>query len=181
MTNKLTAKGGFVGKVAVWLLLTLGAVLLALVVMGHKPQVAEAAGGCGEPEQGLWVNEGTVTFVKSIDLTCVKTYQNGKPAHTWSVEVWVRETQAYGYPCSSSFSCTVHWPPKNAEVYTEAGQIYARYNHELWTDTLFANMSKNRPGQLWVSVHRVGKGTQQGGEDRTNDWLTCSSGPCTSL
>jgi hypothetical protein len=190
MTNKLTAKGGFVGKVAVWLLLTLGAVLLALVVMGHKPQPAEAASGCGQWEEGSWVNKGTVDFVKGIDLTCFTTSQNGKPAHTWWVEVWVRETWAYGYPCpSSSFSCTVHWPAKQATGYANTGEIYVIYNHQYWTDTLFAtqwdkaihnkNPSSNTD-KLWVQVKRVGKGNQQGGKDQTDDLLTCSSGPCTS-
>jgi hypothetical protein len=185
MTNDLTAKRGFVGKGAVWLLLTLGAVLLALVVMGSKPQPAQGVGGpgdpnCGEPEEGYWGNRGTVDFVEGIDLNCYKTYENGKPRHTWWVEVWVRETRGYGYPCPSDFSCTVRWPNKMAEGYTTADppRIYVRYNHQYWTDTLYANMSKNRPGLLWVNVERVGKGSQQGGRDSTQDWLTCSSVRC---
>jgi hypothetical protein len=195
MTNDLTAKRGFVEKVAVWLLLTLGAVLLALVVMGSKPQPAQAGGGCDQHEEGYWVNNGSpqpLDFVESIQLTCIKSYlPNGNPTHTWWIEVWVRETNAYGYPCTSDFqppgaSCTVRWVPKKAEGYTTAtGAIYARYNHQRpprydWTDTLYANMSKNYPGVLWVKVVRVGKGYQQGAEDSTQDWLTCRSGPCTS-
>jgi hypothetical protein len=188
MTNYLTAKRGFVGKVAVWSLLTLGAGLLALVVMGSKPQPAQAGGGCGQPEEGYWVNDSpSAEFVESIQLTCVKSYlPNGNPTHTWWIEAWVRESTAYGYPCSSGASCTVHWVPKKAAGYTTAtGAIYAVYNHQIpprydWTDTLYANMSKYRPGLLWVRVNRVGKGYQQGAEDSTQDWLTCSSGPCTS-
>jgi len=180
VTNDPTAKRRFVGKVAVWLLLTLGAVLLALVVMGSNPQPAQAAGNgtgnCGQPEQGYWVNTGTVDFVDSIYLTCWITgyTAQGAPIHTWTAEVWVLETSSYGYICSSgTYSCTVHWPPKVASGYTTAsGAIYVVYSHTLWTDTLYANMSKYQPGLLWVGVHRVGKGYELGGEDHTQDLLT---------
>jgi hypothetical protein len=180
MTNDLTAKRGFVGKVVVWLLLTLAAVLLALVVMGSKPQPAQAAGNatgnCGQPEQGYWVNTGTVDFVQSIYLTCYITgyTDQGAAIHTWTAEVWVLESKSYGYSCSSGkYSCTVHWWPKMAAGYTTGtGAIYVAYNHLLWTDTLYARMSKYQPGLLWVGVDRVGKGYEQGAEDSTQDLLT---------
>ena len=180
MTNDLTAKRGFVGKVVVWLLLTLAAVLLALVVMSSKPQPAQAAGNgtgnCGQPEQGYWVNKGTVDFVQSIYLTCYITgyTDQGAAIHTWTAEVWVLESRSYGYSCSSGeYWCTVHWWPKTAAGYTTTtGAIYVNYNHPLWTDTLYANMSKYQPGLLWVGVDRVGKGYQQGAEDSTQDLLT---------
>jgi hypothetical protein len=168
MTNDLTAKRGFVGKVAVWLLLTLGAVLLAVVVMGSKPQPAQAGGGgggCSQPEEGYWVNKGSVDFVERIQLTC-NTYptSTGGVGHSWWAEVWGEGT------CGGT-PCTLHWYPKQAVGYTDSGQVYVRYNHQFSTDHLYANMSKNRPGVLWVHVQFDWKDTSRS-DSQSNDWLS---------
>jgi hypothetical protein len=172
MTNYLTAKRGFVGKVAVWLLLTLGAVLLAVVVMGSTPQPAPAQGAldCGQPEEGNWVNSGSVDFVTRINLRCVALpTSTGGVAHRWTVEVWVVTTCGSGPGAGAQ--CIVNWPPKDALGYTPSGKIHVLYNHEFSTDNLYANMSQYKPGQLWVGVTREGKGAQQGIVRTTDGWF----------
>ena len=177
VTNDPTAKRGFVGKVAVWLLLTLGAVLLALVVMVSPPQAepAQAAGGaCGRPEAGNWLNYGTVDLVYSMSVVC---FINTDGTQSW----WINQVRVAGL-CSSGardISCgTEIWAPKLATFtcptcqFPSEGKLRAVYNHSFSTDYLSADVGVGSTDQLFVAVHRVGKGSQQGGEIWTQDWLT---------
>jgi hypothetical protein len=212
MTNELTAKWGVVGKVAVWLLLTVGAGLLALVGMVSTPQPAQGSHyrghyeptmvaprqsppntipypRCGLPEEGDWVNSGSVDFISRIKVTCRYVPIYPKPPSTypqykgsWTVEVWAVYT---GNGCLAAGqrgggggppTCLVYWPPKPVYMMDygpgNAYQFTTSYNHRFSTDYLYAHMSTlpEKRGQLFVKVDLHHKDPGQG-VSTTRDWF----------
>jgi hypothetical protein len=164
MTNKLAAKRGFVGRVAVWLLLTLGAVLLALVVMGSNPQPTQASCAAA-PEEGDWVNADLNT--RQVYITRIEVRQS---CPGWRVHVW---TVCKAGP---SDPCRLDWGWKAASR-LNSGEIYTKYIHRQSfgsDDHIFARMSGNRPGLLWVNMQRDYIDPNRT-DYSTHDWFRCVS------
>jgi hypothetical protein len=142
MANELTAKRGIVGKAAIFLL-TLGALVLALVVMVSTPQPAQAS--CTTlQEQGNWVNaDPNANSLTRIQLrfVCQDQILNGQPhppGPPWYVHVFGK---CHPTDCD--------WGEVGA-TRLSSGHIYAVYDQGFAKRYVYVKMSQYRPGQLWV-------------------------------
>lgn len=124
-------------------LLTIAALLAALLVMVSVPERADAL--CSTPsEQGDWVNTDpntrSLTRVK-VRFVCQDQILNGQPyppGPPWYVHVFGK--------CSPT-DCD--WGEVGARKLS-SGHIYAVYDHGFAKRYVYAKMSQYRPGQLWV-------------------------------